>query len=415
LGQLVSEQQQARVEDNQHHQREANKRPSDLFGTNIIKLMCWCQVTTEDQPPQVWRDLAQAPKGKQRQVLDRAANEAVEALDYKNLNLQVTLAVSKRIIGLEWIMFTDDDLGSGLHPFTVGYITPEQAEDQRKRKRIMTDLIQSGEAVPSLNDAREIMDSLEVHIPFLVTQARFTHMRFLALIQALLTTNHPLVQSYKEFVEEFTACEPELDRARPRNAQNFFIAPALLVRWAQLRVSYWFRRQAGTNRAQPVPLFTELFNDIALERDWAPSFPEKYLKDPSPSGGSTAPPQQPSMGGDGSTISNFTEGTGVSRGGTNPQGGGSCTNSVLTNPADVEPRFKKFKQMHLKARDVKTRAKEEPPENTSKSGRMCPLYHFKGVCNTNCGNATDHISHTDAEDDLLEAWGTKHWKPVDGA
>jgi hypothetical protein len=71
--------------------------------------------------------------------------------------------------------------------------------------------------------------------------------------------------------------------------------------------------------------------------------------------------------------------------------------------------------MSLKARDVKTRAKEEPPENTAKNGRMCPSYHFEGVCNTNCGNATDHIPHTDAEDDLLEAWGTKYWKPVDGA
>jgi hypothetical protein len=214
LGQLVSKQRQARVEDNQRRQREANKTPSDLFGTNIIKLMRWCQVTTEDQLPQVWRDLAQAPKGKQQQVLNRAVDEAVEALEYKNLNLQVTLAVSKRIFGLEWILFTNDDLGSGLHPFTVGYITPEQAEDQRKRNR-MTDLIQSGEAAPSFNDAREITDSPEVHIPFLVTQALFTHLRFLALIQALLTTNHPLVQSYKEFVDEFTACKPELDRAAP--------------------------------------------------------------------------------------------------------------------------------------------------------------------------------------------------------
>jgi hypothetical protein len=174
--------------------------------------MRWCQVTTESQLPQVWKDSAQAPKGKQQQVLDRAVNNAIKALDYKNFNLQITLAVSKRIISLEWVMFTDDDLGSCLHPFTAGYVSPEQAKDQRKRNR-MTDLIQSWEATPGLADARERMDNPEVHIPILVTLACFTHMRFLALIQALLTMNQPLVQPYKEFVKEFAALEPELNCA----------------------------------------------------------------------------------------------------------------------------------------------------------------------------------------------------------
>ncbi len=415
LGQLASEQRLARTEADQRRQVEANKLPSDLFGSNVIKLMRWCQVSTENQLPQVWKDLAKAPKGRQRQVLERAVNEAVESLGYQNLNLQITLAVSKRIIGLEWVMFTDDDLGSGLHPFTVGYISPEQAEDQRKQNR-MTDLIQSGEAAPTLTDAKEIMDNPEVHIPILVTQARFTHMRFLALLQALLTTNHPLVQSYKDFVDEFAALEPELDCARPRNPQDYFIAPALMVRWVQLRISYWIRRQATTNRAQSVPSFIELFDDIALERDWAPSFPEKYLKDP---GLPAATIGQTSVGIDASSVvSGMTSVTGGASmaGGTNPQGSGSVrTNSVLTNPIDVKPRFKHFKQMNLRARDVKSRATEEPPMNTNKNCKMCPSFHFKGICNTNCGGAGDHGPHTDAQDDLLEAWGTKHWKPVSSA
>jgi hypothetical protein len=59
-------------------------------------------------------------------------NKAAEALDFQNLNLQMTLVVAKCIIGLEWIIFTEDNLGSGLHPFMVGYISPGQAKDQRQ-------------------------------------------------------------------------------------------------------------------------------------------------------------------------------------------------------------------------------------------------------------------------------------------
>jgi hypothetical protein len=167
----------------------------------------------------------------------------------------------------------------------------------------MTDLIQPGQAAPTLTDVRDIMYNPEVHIPILITQAGFTHMRFLALLKALLTSNHPLVQSYKAFIKEFAVLEPEFNRARPCNQQHFFLAPALMVQWAQLRVSYWIRHQATTNRPQPVPSFSEMFDGIALERDWVPSFPEKDLKDPErPSGSILLPAGSTSISGDASSI-----------------------------------------------------------------------------------------------------------------
>jgi hypothetical protein len=256
------------------------------------------------------------------------------------------------------------------------------------------------------------MDSPEVHISLLITHACFTHMRFPALLQALLTMNHPLVQAYQEFTEEFTAMEPDLDRALPRNQEHCFIAPALMVRWAQLCVSYWFRRQASTNRAQPVPDLNELFNDIALDRDWAPNFPERYLKAPD-----TTPSMsgKPSIGDASSVVSGLTSSTGTSKA-TNPQGGSrtSKVNSVITKSDDVAPRFRKFKQSNLRARDVKKRAGKDPPLNTTTNCIMCPSYHFKGVCNTNCGSCANHVTHTEQEDDLLEAWGNKHWTPAGG-
>ena len=35
--------------------------------------------------------------------------------------------------------------------------------------------------------------------------------------------------------------------------------------------------------------------------------------------------------------------------------------------------------------------------------KACPAFHIKGMCNTGCGNVTDHVLHTREQD--LPLWG----------
>ena len=35
--------------------------------------------------------------------------------------------------------------------------------------------------------------------------------------------------------------------------------------------------------------------------------------------------------------------------------------------------------------------------------KACPAFHIKGMCNTGCGNAADHVAHTREQD--LPLWG----------
>ena len=35
--------------------------------------------------------------------------------------------------------------------------------------------------------------------------------------------------------------------------------------------------------------------------------------------------------------------------------------------------------------------------------KACPVFHIKGMCNTGCGNAADHVAHTREQD--LPFWG----------
>ena len=51
--------------------------------------------------------------------------------------------------------------------------------------------------------------------------------------------------------------------------------PALLVRWAQLQVSYWFQTQVNQNQMVAPPDFLELFKLIALNEEWSLCFPSE--------------------------------------------------------------------------------------------------------------------------------------------
>ena len=49
-------------------------------------------------------------------------------------------------------MYNDDDLSSGLHPFSIGYVSIEEAEQQNRANDHISDMIYSSEAAPSLAD-----------------------------------------------------------------------------------------------------------------------------------------------------------------------------------------------------------------------------------------------------------------------
>ena len=39
--------------------------------------------------------------------------------------------------------------------------------------------------------------------------------------------------------------------------------------------------------------------------------------------------------------------------------------------------------------------------------KACPAFHIKGVCNTGCGKATNHIAHPQEQDLPLWGWAVR--------
>ena len=39
--------------------------------------------------------------------------------------------------------------------------------------------------------------------------------------------------------------------------------------------------------------------------------------------------------------------------------------------------------------------------------KACPAFHIKGMCNTGCGNAADHVTHNQEQDLPLWGWAVR--------
>ena len=80
-----------------------------------------------------------------RQVVQRAVNETIETLQYSSMGLLIFAVTAKKVVSLDWKVYDDDDLSSMLHPFSVGYISVEEANQQSRADHI-SDMMYSGDA-----------------------------------------------------------------------------------------------------------------------------------------------------------------------------------------------------------------------------------------------------------------------------
>ena len=103
-------------------------------------------------------------------------------------------------------------------------------------------------------------------------------------------------------------------------------------------------------------------------------------------------------------------GENLDRGGGGTGGGGAgdeeLLNAIAYNNTYVEGRWGLF--WHAGAMRLITRKARLAGVNLSMlpggpQMQACPAFHIKGMCNTGCGNATNHVAHTREQD--LPLWG----------
>jgi len=83
----------------------------------------------------------------------------------------------------------------------------------------------------------------DARVPLDWLQAKACLQNFAMLLHALLGHNHPLVAEHITLLDQFRNHEDNLTRIQPPPHVSHLDLPALVVRWVQVRVSNWFKRQ----------------------------------------------------------------------------------------------------------------------------------------------------------------------------
>jgi hypothetical protein len=370
----------------------------------VAKLLRICQAGTSAELPQLWIDLATVPKKQDLVTIQQAFDHIANAeLNMPGTRIPVTPDIAGKIRSLAFEMTDEEDLTTGIHPFTFGYQDQSEvaaAYEMAERYQI----IQQGLGAPTLSEAAEFARPTRTKLPRTLTEATISYGNFRVALHVLLGDQHPVTRAYDLFWNTWNASQAHLLNIRTRTPGLF---PALTVRWIQLRISFWFGQQALTNANVAAPDFVQLLREIRLQAPWEPYFPDRYLGAPPPVEVTPRPTVVASRAAS-STVPTSGSATGAGgSGGSNPTRGTLERKSSPLNQA-----FQPFVDLNLRVRDVLQRAGPANRVPMNANGvEMCMSYHLKGMCNTNCSRRGDHRDHTPAEDQALLGWCQQHYRP----
>ena len=218
----------------------------------------------------------------------------------------------------------------------------------------------------------------------------------------------------------------------------------LILRHAQILWSNWLAAQWGKTSEVPIPDLSGLWSAMENQDPWDPTFPSGYTLTPEAAyrgGVSTRPTPGPTYLARWSTLETSTAPTvaaavemvaptlkaesvrrsGGRGGGGNPGrgsggigSGGEGAEERLIAMADnnvyVKGRWGLFRNagaMRLITLKASLAGFDLPASPVKPNYKACPAFHIKGMCNTGCRNAADHVTHTRDQDLPLWGWAVR--------
>jgi hypothetical protein len=405
LNALVSDNRENRNADELRRAQDSARTPEKCFGrTGVLKLLRLCQVANSSELPEMWLQFAREPRRQDGIVtVQQAFNSTAQSLGLFGVHIPITPDIVAKIRAIALEMSNENDLTTGIHPFTFAYMDSSEIADayaQAEHYKMLHD----DQGAPTLKDAIVLATPGRVKLPKSPTEAQIYFQNFRVALHVLLGGTHALTQAYDMFWRRWSTSQQYLLGVYTQSPGMF---PTLVVRWVQLRVSLWFGQQALENAPLEVPNFAELLNQIQLHMPWEPTLPAHYYN-------SAAAPATKSVTVASPPAAQVTTTTITKPGATaavEPPPTIRARGTIVRKITEINPSFKRFVEKNLRVRDVLQRAGPTNRIPTNAEGiEMCLSYHLKGVCNTNCSRNGDHKEHSADEDAKIVRWCDTHYK-----
>ena len=182
--------------------------------------------------PPVWEALTRYTKYQQLLVLQRAFYTATEEMGLRAPTI-VTPYLLKLMLALGFRMEIWDDLTTEIHPFVLG----KHMASVRKFLRCQADwcaMVGSGAGAPSLADVEILLAPDGVTLPRIFSMARGQWLQTWMVVGTCFGVDHNTSKGLKEFGEEISTRETDLEEYVPNKAALRPQVPALILRHAQI-------------------------------------------------------------------------------------------------------------------------------------------------------------------------------------
>lgn len=401
VSELATEQRAYRQDMADRHALTKQKTVDDYFGAYLHPVLRLCNVSTAGELPPIYQALADHGRKKHRATMQKNMDGMLNRMGLSDFPCVITADLATKVSDFMWGNHSED-LGVGIHPFSVGEMNPDTVITLQEAARNY-DLINMGAVAPNLADCRSLVGGVgKVSIPTSLVALDCQNHIFMALLNVFLGQSHPVALAWAQHTLTTKNRLVVLQSYKARTPRHEFLLPALVQRWAQLRWSYWLQCQQASAGHVPPPDWGEIWKFLHHRSDWESPLPDRYLTPVVPGPHSMiysagASPEQALQQSASASPNSVTRAP--------PR---EAKTTTIERCPTFDPVFVPFQTSGKRVRDVIKTASEKgvaTPKNASGKD-MCVSYHVKGVCNTSCGRVADHKTHTAAETKLLLDWCT---------
>ena len=356
--------------------RAADQRPSSRWFASTTRLLRLCHVQDEADLPPIWPAMASAGVKMDRNTIQYHLSLDMPLLDSISTPGTASICSPELSKALGQLIFQTaaEDIQSGLHIFAVCYPTQSSRSKANQVAGLYDEKVQSVTGL-TMDETVTLKAAQTFSLPVGYVELQLVCCGYHRFLGAILGQEHSVVTAMGELVkglkEDVPALHPYFDNSVARTTG--------MLRYIQLSMYSWVRRQIVSDLPLPPPQFAGIFEKIEQQLWVIPTLPPEFCT---------------------TTLAGKSQASAI--GITTPQRGTQIT--APTNHLDaLVPVNKSFDPAAF------IRNHGSPPMN-DKGGPMCLLYHVRGQCLQDCargptqGAKSDHRRHSKSETGRLVAY-----------
>ena len=232
VGEVALEMRERRIKNKRVWYKKENKGAADYFGANLAQLLNLVQVTDAKDLSPVLEALTRATKHQKLLVFQRTFDMFAEDMGLRSTTI-ATPSLLKLVLALVLQMDSQDNLTTGFYPFVLGQHTATIRKfllDTADRYA----MVASGAGDPYLADVEILLAPNGVTLSRNFSMARGQWLQTWLIVGTCSGVDHNASEGLKEFEEEMSARETDLEEYIPQNAVFCPQVPALILRHAEI-------------------------------------------------------------------------------------------------------------------------------------------------------------------------------------